>query len=79
MSRVLVVDDEAPIRRALGINLRARGYEVDLAETGEEALELCEQHAGTIFDQAESRLHAQKAILTRIVHTDFVGSRTLAS
>ena len=35
-----MVDDEPQIRRALGINLRARGYEVDLAETGEEALEL---------------------------------------
>jgi two-component system KDP operon response regulator KdpE len=44
MSRVLVVDDEAPIRRALGINLRARGYEVDLAESGEEALELAARH-----------------------------------
>jgi two-component system KDP operon response regulator KdpE len=39
-TRVLVVDDEPQIRRALGINLRARGYDVDLAATGEEALEL---------------------------------------
>jgi two-component system KDP operon response regulator KdpE len=38
VSRVLVVDDEPQIRRALAINLRARGYEVDLASTGEEAL-----------------------------------------
>ena len=30
-SRVLVVDDEPQILRALAINLRARGYEVDLA------------------------------------------------
>ena len=43
-SRVLVVDDEPQIRRALGINLRARGYEVDLAETGEEALDLAARH-----------------------------------
>ena len=43
-SRVLVVDDEPQIRRALGINLRARGYDVDLAETGEEALELAARH-----------------------------------
>jgi len=33
-----VVDDERPILRALDANLRARGYEVDLAETGEAAL-----------------------------------------
>ncbi len=38
MTRVLVVDDERPILRALDANLRARGYEVDLAETGEAAL-----------------------------------------
>jgi len=39
-ARVLVVDDEPQIRRALGINLRARGYDVDLAEDGEQALAL---------------------------------------
>ena len=39
-SRVLVVDDELPLLRALATNLRARGYVVDLAPTGEEALEL---------------------------------------
>jgi two-component system, OmpR family, KDP operon response regulator KdpE len=40
MSRVLVVDDEPQILRALGINLRARGYEVDLAPDGERALDV---------------------------------------
>ena len=40
MTRVLVVDDEPQILRALSINLRARGYEVDLARNGEEALRL---------------------------------------
>ncbi len=44
VTRVLVVDDEPQILRALGINLRARGYEVDLAETGERALELAARH-----------------------------------
>jgi two-component system KDP operon response regulator KdpE len=38
--KVLVVDDEPPIRRALAANLRARGYLVELAENGEQALEL---------------------------------------
>ncbi len=44
MTRVLIVDDEAPMRRALAANLRARGYDVDLAETGEEALALAARH-----------------------------------
>jgi two-component system KDP operon response regulator KdpE len=44
MSRVLVVDDEAAIRHALGTNLRVRGYDVDLASSGEEALDLAARH-----------------------------------
>lgn len=40
MTRVLVVDDEPQIRKALAVNLTARGYDVDLAATGEEALVL---------------------------------------
>ena len=40
MTRVLVVDDEAPIRRAMRANLEARGYTVDPAIDGERALEL---------------------------------------
>ncbi|MDH2412980.1 response regulator [Nocardioides sp. CER19] len=38
MTRVLVVDDEPQILRALAINLRARGYEVTTAGDGAEAL-----------------------------------------
>jgi two-component system KDP operon response regulator KdpE len=38
VTRILVVDDEAQIRRALAINLRARRYDVDLAADGQEAL-----------------------------------------
>lgn len=38
MTRVLVVDDEPQIVRALRINLTARGYEVSTAANGQEAL-----------------------------------------
>ena len=51
MSRVLVVDDDPRILRTLEINLRARGYEVDLARTGEGAL------------QAAARRHPDVVIL----------------
>jgi len=40
MTRVLVVDDEPQILRALQTSLRGAGYEVDAATTGEEALTL---------------------------------------
>jgi two-component system KDP operon response regulator KdpE len=38
--RVLVVDDEPQIRRALRVGLAGRGYQVELAASGEEALDL---------------------------------------
>ncbi len=40
MTRVLVVDDEAALARALSINLRARGFEVATAADGRTALDL---------------------------------------
>ncbi len=40
MTRVLVVDDEPQILRALRINLRVRDYEVQVASTGAEALQM---------------------------------------
>jgi two-component system, OmpR family, KDP operon response regulator KdpE len=40
VTRILVVDDEPQLLRALSTNLRARGYEVDVAPTGEQALML---------------------------------------
>jgi two-component system, OmpR family, KDP operon response regulator KdpE len=44
VSRILVVDDEPQILRALGINLRARGYEVATAGDGAEALKAASAH-----------------------------------
>jgi len=40
VTRILVVDDEPQISRALAVNLQARGYDVDVAATGEKALDL---------------------------------------
>ncbi|SDT66762.1 response regulator [Jiangella sp. DSM 45060] len=42
--RVLVVDDDAGIRKTLALNLKARGYTADLAGTGEHALQLAARH-----------------------------------
>ncbi len=44
VTRVLVVDDEPQILRALRINLRVRQYDVDTAATGTEALEHASRH-----------------------------------
>ena len=46
--RILFVEDEDAVRVVAARLLRARGYEVIEAADGEEALELCEVHAGQI-------------------------------
>jgi two-component system cell cycle sensor histidine kinase/response regulator CckA len=46
--RILFVEDEDAVRGVAAKLLRARGYEVIEAASGEEALELAETHAGTI-------------------------------
>ena len=38
-ARILVIDDEPQIRRFLDISLRAQGYRVEMAETGDAGLE----------------------------------------
>jgi len=49
MTRVLVVDDEPQILRALATNLKARDYEVLLASSGEDALSIAaEQHPDVV-------------------------------
>jgi two-component system KDP operon response regulator KdpE len=40
MSHILVIDDEVAFARALSIGLRARGYEVEWAATGQNGLEV---------------------------------------
>jgi two-component system KDP operon response regulator KdpE len=47
--RVLIVDDEPQIRRTLELNLAARGYQVDLAASGESALELVRHHPDLVI------------------------------
>jgi two-component system KDP operon response regulator KdpE len=44
VTRVLVVDDEPQILRALRINLRVRSYDVDVAASGAHALQAAAQH-----------------------------------
>ena len=49
MSRVLVVDDDRPLARALSINLRAHGYEVVVAHDGRAALtEVARTHPAVV-------------------------------
>lgn len=45
MSKILIADDEEPIRRVLRIMCKGQGHQVDLAENGLEAMELLKQHA----------------------------------
>lgn len=50
MSNVLVVDDEKPILHTMAVNLRARGYDVDLASTATQALaSAARRHPGVVI------------------------------
>jgi len=44
-ARILLVDDEVPIQRAVAPLLRSRGYHVEIAGTGREALEMVRARA----------------------------------
>jgi DNA-binding response OmpR family regulator len=41
--KILVIDDELPLRQLVKLNLTASGYEVRTATTGQEGLKLAEQ------------------------------------
>lgn len=47
--RVLVVEDEADMRKALEIKLLQAGYQVDVAEDGKKALEILETQEPNII------------------------------
>ena len=51
MTRLLLIDDEERFSRALAVSLRARGYDVEVASTGEAGLE------------AAARLHPDATVL----------------
>jgi two-component system KDP operon response regulator KdpE len=44
-SRILLVDDEVAIQRSVGLLLRSRGYDVEIAPNGADALRLIESSA----------------------------------
>jgi two-component system KDP operon response regulator KdpE len=44
-SRIMLVDDELPIQRSVGLLLRARGYDVDIAGSGKDALRMFAERA----------------------------------
>jgi DNA-binding response OmpR family regulator len=50
MSRILVVEDEQHLAEGLRFNLEAEGYQVQVAETGEAALDLFARSGGDPFD-----------------------------
>jgi two-component system response regulator RegX3 len=58
LTRVLVVDDEEPIRDAVGFALRSEGFDVDAVQDGEEAIEAVRREAYDvlILDQMLPRL-----------------------
>jgi len=48
-TKILIVDDEVNMRRTLGDILTDEGYDVTTAETGEEAIRLCEDEGHSLI------------------------------
>ncbi|MDL1967118.1 MAG: sigma 54-interacting transcriptional regulator [Deltaproteobacteria bacterium] len=48
MLKILLIDDDAGIRKLLSISLRSEGYDVITAKNGKSGIELCEQEAPSI-------------------------------
>ena len=66
MTVVLVVDDDAAIRRTLGITLRARGYEVEPVADGRSALQaIAEQQPDEGNTRAEENSANEETTQTR--------------
>ena len=48
MTRILIAEDEPEVRNYLGIALNCQGYEVELVENGQEAIDYLENHSENI-------------------------------
>ena len=64
MTRVLIVEDDTQLRRAIAINLRARGYEIESAPDGSTALRIA---AATVPDLVTLDLGLPDIDGTRII------------
>jgi len=64
MIRVLLVEDEPQLRRALSISLRARGYEIETAVSGEEALQrvVADAPGGVVLDLGVPGIHGVELV-----------------
>ena len=64
MTRLLFVDDEAPLRSLMAERLSERGFDVSQAESGEQALQLLDQFA---FDVVITDLRLPGVDGTRVI------------
>src|SRR4051812_47804365 len=48
MTRILIAEDEPEVRNYLGLALNCQGYEVELVENGQEAIDCLEKHGENI-------------------------------
>ena len=78
MARILIVEDEAPLRKLVHLVLSAKGHDVDLAANAREALALCRN--GTCFDLVLTNIRLPEMDgheLTRRIAAHYPPSRIL--
>ena len=67
--KILVIDDEAHIRRVLEVKLRNRGYQVVIAKNGEEGLHMIEsQHPDVVITDIMMPHLDGKALCEKVNH-----------
>ena len=77
--RVLVVDDERNITQMMAMMLQTRGYEVDIASSGEEAIQKAIELANELNHQQIDTEHLTLALLKDTEGIKIAGSICILS
>jgi len=78
MKKILIVDDEEDIRDALQMILRAEGYDIKLAEDGNQALQIQREFAADLLITDIIMPDRDGISLIKMMHNDFPQTKIIA-
>ncbi len=79
MKRILIIEDEKPLREAFAFLLTSEGYEVLLAENGKAGLKLLKQHVPDLIllDMLMPVMNGLEFLKRANLATDYPATKTL--